>query len=405
MQRDRIVINVRGTVFETFIGTLERFPNTLLGSKSRRQLLRSPISNELTLQTNVTAFEAILFYYQSNGFLVRPPWLPMEHFEQECRYFQLSDKTIKQMKEREGYVVRSKADVNTKSFRGKFWNLLEYPSSSSAARVYAVVSSSVILASVVFNCVTSVPEVQESSADDKLEDPTFLAEFIFQIFFAVEFVLRLLFCPNKIKFVKNLLNIIDIIAIFPYFILLTIKVEGLSRFSFLRILRMVRVLRLLRMTKQSGNLETVIKIMKTCGPEMLTFAQCILVVCVFFGSLEYIAEYGTPNTQFVSIPESMWWALQTVVSLGYGDIVPNTTQGKFVGSTVAILGSMLLLVPLLSVGGKYLSMYCKTYSLQLVYDDERDKEMVRKKMENELRAKRQQKLRKPSLIVRRVVTL
>ena len=116
---------------------------------------------------------------------------------------------------------------------------------------------------------------------------------------------------------------------------------------------------------------------------MISFFQCLLVFCCLFGSLEYYTEYEIPNTQFVSIPESMWWALQTVVCLGYGDIVPCSIEGKIMGSIVAIIGAMLTTVPLLFLGRKYLRMYCKTFSLRLVHDAERDRKIVPKEIGNE----------------------
>ena len=373
---NRIFISVRGTIFETYVATLERFPDTLLGSDMCRERFYYQKLKGLVFDRNVMAFEAILFYYQSNGRLVRPPWMAMETFEDECRYFRLSEFAIDKMKEAEGLILDSNPRVFRKNtLREKIWCFLEFPESSMAAQIYALLSNLLILASICLSCVVSVPNFIENT------DAAFLTELSFQIIFAIEFILRLLFAQNKIKFFENSLTVIDFLAIFPYFLVMLINRRKLSSLTFLRVTRTIRILRILRLSKHSDQLDKVLRIIQSCKSEVVTFLQCLLVFCCLFGSLEYAAERSQDNTLFISIPEGMWWALQTALCLGYGDIVPKRPRGKLIGGVVAALGALLLTVPLLLIGGKYLSIYAKTFSVH-IGDDLANENSTKKKKGN-----------------------
>ena len=97
-----------------------------------------------------------------------------------------------------------------------------------------------------------------------------------------------------------------------------------------------------------------------CLKDLCFVGLCLFVLSFTSGSIEYIIEYRTPETDYNSIPDGMWWALQTVVTLGTGDIVPVTTIGKIMGGAVAYFGMMILSVPLLFVGGKFMKLYKHT---------------------------------------------
>ena len=365
MENPRIVINIRGIVFETFLETLEKFPDTLLGTKLSRQSFHHPLRDELVFDRNPVAFDAILFYYQSNGCLIRPPWVRMKDFEEECRYFCLGDAAINKMKKRENYIVKKRTKIIRKnSFREKIRIFFEYPESSRSAKLYGIGSFLLIVISVALTCAISLPRTGNDSRNGMFRDALFLTELVLQSIFGVEFLLKLSLSPEKIKFMKNTLNAIDAIAVLPYFIILVADVEKVPIAAFLKIVRTARVLRLLRLIKYSENLEISITIITRCFYGMAIFLQCLLLFCFLFGSLEYLTEHETPNTQFVSIPEAMWWALQTVVCLGYGDIVPKSIQGKIMGSVVATVGTVLVSVPLFSIGRHYKFLNRKTFAIK-----------------------------------------
>ena len=375
----RVLINVRGTVYETKASTLSRFPNTLLGSEKERSKYFDKNQNAITLDRDCEAFETILFYYQSGGILAKPSWISLETFVEECRYYKISEDQIAQLKQREtGEEIRYRECIVTQNnFRSKAWLFLEYPESSLGATIYSIIIFILIMLSLAVEFALTIPQIKSSIRNkndtkirrENLADNLLIIEMLFQVLFAAEFLSRVLFCPNMLRFFISTGNIVDSLAIFPYFLNLSIYFKDFSvTLDFLRVLRTFRVLRMFRISKTSRTLTAVISILRNCCKEFLVLIQCIVVVCVFFGSIGYYTEQGNPNTQFTSIPESMWWALQTVVCLGYGDIIPSTLMGKFSGSWVAIVGAVTLTVPLVSIGGKYMFTYTKRFSLQMGRD-------------------------------------
>ena len=391
MHDHRITIKVREAVFETYSRTLERFPDTLLGSECSRRTFYCPISEKLIFDRNIIAFDAILYYYQSNGCLIRPPFLSMEVFEEECRYFRLNNLEITRMKESEGYVIREQPQNVTKdSYREKMLNLLEQPESSHAAEIYAILSMLLIVGSVILSCVITMPDIVKIEEKDMFKSPVFSTELAFHCVFAAELILRFSLSRRKIEFMKSVLNIIDILAILPYFAVLLVDVENAKSVAYLRVVRIIRTLRMLHFAKHSGILEIVIKIFKRCTEDFVIFLQCILVFCCAFGSLEYYIEHDVIDTQFISIPEAMWWALQTMLCLGYGDIVPTSVPGKILGGIVSTLGAISLTVPLLFIGKNYLGLYHTTFSLKAGYFFENGHEIVENEKTNQEKGTKQE---------------
>ena len=110
---------------------------------------------------------------------------------------------------------------------------------------------------------------------------------------------------------------------------------------------------------------TVVNILQNCFLDILTMCMYILLTSVFWASMVYYAEMAETNTLFKSIPDSMWWAIQTVLTIGYGDIIPKTAIGKTIGSAVTVLAAFTLTVPLLSLGGKLLNLYSKKFHVDI----------------------------------------
>ncbi len=374
-ERARIKIKIRSLTFETYLSTLQRFPNTLLGSERKRSQYYNAATDSLVFDRSTCAFDSILYYYQSNGSLIRPPWLSMQDFEKECRFFEIEEHAITAMKEREGYfrIGNDKDRINQRKFRlvscrEKMWLFFEHPESSMPAHVYAIISFLFIALSVTLTCITTIPSIKRREKPDLFSDEYFLAELVLNTFFASEFSCRLFCAPKTLRFIISPLNLIDVSAIFPYFVILCIDANKVSTVEFLKIIRTVRVLRLFRLTKQSKTVHTVMVIMSQCINDLLTVFICLFITSVISASLQYYTEVNVPGTAFTSIPESMWWAIQTLVCLGYGDIIPISSLGKLVASAVSIFGAITLTVPLLSIGGRYLLMYSKQFEVPIGED-------------------------------------
>lgn len=360
----RIVINVSGEMFETRDKTLKRFPDTLLGDDCKRQEYFCGKSKQYFFNRNRQSFEAILYFYQSNGNLTRPSNIRFEDFEKECQFFQIPKSTMSFLKQKEGRALEDEEDEEKKeavvtsppTMCSKIWDLLENPETSKGARILAIFSLITIFFSVTLACLETV-SVLKQKTDDIFQDPFFVIELCLNSYFLLELTCRVMFCPDKKSFFTKTLNIIDIVAVVPYFIILAIDIDKLTSLGFLRILRFLRVLRLFRLSKHSERIKIVGAIFAESIKDLRLFFVCLMIIAVFSGSLMYYLENTKPNSPFTSIPESMWWALQTVVTLGSGDIVPATLGGKFYSAIFMVFGAVTISLPVLSIVMKFTTMY------------------------------------------------
>ena len=362
---------VRGKSYETRELTLDRFPDTLLGQYERRQRLKNPDTHVIEVDCSYGAFDAILFYYQSHGLLARPPDIGMEEFLITCQLFEIEDKVLRELcvKEKHCYVPKKDPDdlpppiPVVLTMREKFWKFLEDPTFSIPARIYAITSVVLVVASTILQLAVTEPDIINTRTRNLSDDPYSQIELALNTFFLSEYVVRFLVCWEKRKFVFEFENVIDLFAVFPYFFTIGIDVDSAKNLGFIRAVRTIRVLRVLRFSKQSETLSSVVDSLKTCVHEFLVLLMCLFVICCLCGSTVYYLESIDDDTQFISIPHSMWWAIQTVVCLGYGDIIPQTFFGRLFAMSVAIFGVLTLSIPLLFLGSKYVSMATQVFNV------------------------------------------
>ena len=398
----RVRIKIRNEIFETFVTTLERFPDTLLGSFDKRIDYYDRSTDMFIFSPHIISFDAILYYYQSHGSLIRPPFISLHDFVRDCNYFELSKRSIRRMKERDGFIdttfletITYPETADSKSLRNSLWRFLECPESSCGARIFAFTNFILIVFSVLFACFVTHPSVSIDHLN-LYNDPLFLTDVALNAYFGFEYLLRAAVAPKLLRFLVLPLSIIDFVAVFPYFVVLSIEAEQVSNVNFLRMFRTLRVLRLFRLTRQSKTFRTVVLILSRCIEDILMLFICFFIACVISASIQYYVECNIPGTAFTSIPESMWWAIQTLVCLGYGDIVPISFWGKIVAAGAAIFGAITLTVPLLSVGGKYLTLYAQRFRVPVGEDmDPNDRKLSVRKMGTEASTS---KLRSTSVI-------
>ncbi|GLG93032.1 Potassium voltage-gated channel protein Shaw [Gryllus bimaculatus] len=300
---ERVVINVSGLRFETQLRTLNQFPDTLLGDPARRIRYFDPLRNEYFFDRNRPSFDAILYYYQSGGRLRRPVNVPLDVFSEEIKFYELGELATNKFREDEGFIKEEEKPLPSHEFQRKVWLLFEYPESSQAARVVAIISVFVILLSIVIFCLETLPEfkhykvfntttngtkIEEDEVPD-ITDPFFLIETICIIWFTFELSVRFLACPNKLNFFRDVMNIIDIIAIIPYFITLaTVVAEEESTLNvvrapvspqdkstnqamslaILRVIRLVRVFRIFKLSRHSKGLQILGRTLKASMREL-----------------------------------------------------------------------------------------------------------------------------------------
>lgn len=370
----RVIINVSGQRFETQMRTLNRFPDTLLGNPVKRKEFWDVRRNEYFLDRHRPAFQAILYYYQSGGRLRRPIEVPEDIFLEELEFYELGEDTIRCYKQKEGFLIEERAVLPEVDWQRKLWLFCEEPTSSRAARAFAIVSVICILVSVTNFCMETLPNFErpvcinyttsdgQSIVEPNYRDPFFIVESVCVTWFTVEFVLRLTSCPSKRSFCKSIMNIFDFLAIFPYFIILIIQqTEGncetagkSGSFIFIRVLRVFRIFKL---SKHSQGLRILGLTIKTSMHELGMFFFFLIVAMVIFSSAVYYAEAGQENTELNSIPGAFWWAIVTMTTVGYGDVTPMGVWGKLVGTLCVIAGVLTIALPVPVVVANFNNFY------------------------------------------------
>ena len=354
-QDAKIVINVSGLRYQTYIATLERFPDTLLGSAIKRERYYDHELGELFFDRNRSAFEAILGFYQNDGSMFRPDNVPVKIIAGEIMFFELGSAAVDQLFEMPGYTSTEETVLPKNKLQRSIWLLCEHPDSSTCARVLAFWSLAVILVSIVTFCLESMPEFRcqrdESSTDDhcsgKKEQPWFSIEIVCIVWFTLEYLVRLLSSPEKIKFLKSFLNIIDLVAILPYYITLPLDNASGGSFAVLRVIRLVRVFRIFKLSRHSKGLQILGQTLRASMRELGMLIFFMLIVVVLFSSAIYYAEGPEDNkdTDFTSIPGAFWWSVVTMTTVGYGDKYPKSWQGMIVGSICALSGVLTIALP------------------------------------------------------------
>lgn len=378
--RRKVVLNISGMIYETFASTLDKYPETLLGSSIKRSLVTDDKTGHIYLERNRTSFEAILFYYQSSGCLIRPLNTPMVEFEVECSYFDIPEEAIKRMKDRDGFLykraVKTPRYKYYRDFQHTLWQFFEFPREfgNPSAMIYFIFSFSMILVSIAIFCIET--EITKDLHGIELRDYKYINESIeiaLNVFFAIEIWARLFAYPIKGRFFKKILNLVEISSVSLYLMSVAFPPHWVRTWA-INFSRILRSFRIARLTRVSTMIKTSILVFKSSINDILAVWFTILIICVLFGSAMYYIEMAEPGTKFTSIPMSMWWAMQTVLCLGYGDIVPTTVMGKIFGTFMLYYGVVTVMVLVLALGSRFFDMYAKFINMGSWLPEEQNKE-------------------------------
>ena len=182
----------------------------------------------------------------------------------------------------------------------------------------------------------SVPSIQS-----KYGAILYVFEWFFTIVFTIEYFLRINSAKKRFKYIVSAWGIIDLLAIIPTY-LATIY-PPIRVLLDIRILRLIRVFRVFKLKKYVTGGNTMMIALEKSRPKILAFLLFVLLVSVVLGSLMYVIEGQTNG--FDTLPDSIYWAIVTLTTVGYGDVVPITILGKIVASLIMILGYGIIAVP------------------------------------------------------------
>lgn len=224
---------------------------------------------------------------------------------------------------------------NLKNWQVKLHTVI-FEADTKAGRFFDVVLLWAILFSVILVMAESVSELR-----DRYEDLFWTLEWIFTILFTIEYVLRILCVVRPVRYMISFYGLIDLLSIVPtYLSLFFIDTHSLRIIRALRLLRVFRVLKLARFVKES---DLIIQALKNSRYRIIVFLFGVLAVTSIMGTIMYIVE--SPETGFTSIPRSIYWAIVTLTTVGFGDIAPQTDLGQFIASIVMVLGYAIIAIP------------------------------------------------------------
>jgi len=211
-----------------------------------------------------------------------------------------------------------------------------YEADTPAGKLFDVILLIVILASIVFVMLESV-----KSIDNKYHNFLNIAEWVITILFTIEYIARIISVKKPFKYIFSFYGIIDLLATIPKY--LSLIFVGTHHLVALRALRLMRVFRILKLVHYIGESNNFIIALKASRIRILVFISFILILCIILGTLMYLIEDDASG--FTSIPESVYWAIVTLTTVGYGDIAPVTPLGQFIASLVMILGYSIIVIP------------------------------------------------------------
>jgi voltage-gated potassium channel len=166
-------------------------------------------------------------------------------------------------------------------------------------------------------------------------------EWAFTALFTVEYVLRLYCAPRTLAYARSFFGIVDLLAIVPTY--LSLIVPGSQSLLTIRALRLLRIFRVLKLAHYLGEANVLSTALRSSRRKVTVFLGTVLVLVVILGSAMYLIEGS--ESGFTSIPRSVYWAIVTLTTVGYGDITPRTVPGQMLASMVMILGYSIIAVP------------------------------------------------------------
>ena len=174
-------------------------------------------------------------------------------------------------------------------------------------------------------------------------DELYVIEWLFTILFSIEYLLRLYSVMKPIKYATSFFGVVDLVSILPGFIGLLFPFAGFQSLLVLRALRLLRIFRIFKLTRYLGEATALSQAIIKSKNRIIVFLSTIIVLSFITGAGMYLVE--GPSNGFTSIPQSVYWAITTLTSTGYGDTVPQTPLGKMLAIFIMIMGYSLIIVP------------------------------------------------------------
>ncbi|MEE9406997.1 MAG: ion transporter [Polaribacter sp.] len=230
--------------------------------------------------------------------------------------------------------MKNNSEKNT-SWKHRLHEII-YEADTKEGKLFDVILLIAIIASIVLVMLESV-----KSFDDEYHNFLNISEWIITILFSIEYILRIISIKKPLKYVFSFYGIIDLLSTIPKY--LSFIFIGSHHFAALRALRLLRVFRILKLARYVGASNRLLVALKASRAKIAVFLFFVVIVCIILGTIMYMIE-GEENG-FTSIPRSVYWAIVTLTTVGFGDIAPQTPLGQLIASVIMILGYGIIAIP------------------------------------------------------------
>ncbi|XP_076860198.1 A-type voltage-gated potassium channel KCND1 isoform X2 [Brachyhypopomus gauderio] len=372
-----LIVNVSGLRFQTWKNTLDRYPDTLLGS-SEKEFFYNEDTQEYFFDRDPEMFRHILNFYRT-GKLHYPRQECIQAFDEELAFYGIvpdiiGDCCMEEYRDRkkenqERLAEDTEAEMATdtplppnSTPRERLWRAFENPHTSTMALVFYYVTGFFIAVSVIANVVETVPcppvkgSVKNLPCGEKYDVAFFCMDTACVLIFTFEYLMRLFAAPSRCKFMRSVMSVIDVVAILPYYIGLVMPENEDVSGAFVT-LRVFRVFRIFKFSRHSQGLRILGYTLKSCASELGFLLFSLTMAIIIFATVMFYAEKGTDETNFTSIPASFWYTIVTMTTLGYGDMVPNTIAGKIFGSICSLSGVLVIALPVPVIVSNFSRIY------------------------------------------------
>ncbi|WP_165310719.1 ion transporter [Vibrio ziniensis] len=207
---------------------------------------------------------------------------------------------------------------------------------TKAGKIFDIALIIAIFTSLTILVLGSIPSISAQWSNELR-----LIEYGFTALFTIEYLTRLYCSPKPSAYAKSFYGVIDLVAILPTY--LVILFPSASFMGVIRALRVMRIFRILKLVRYLQDSNMLLRSLLGARRKIIIFFSTVAILVTILGSFIYVIE--GPEHGFTSIPQSIYWAIVTITTVGYGDVVPQTTLGKGVAALTMLLGYSILAVP------------------------------------------------------------
>ena len=233
-------------------------------------------------------------------------------------------------------IIKLKEKNANKDLRTRLHDII-YEADTPAGKWFDIILLILILASIAVVMMESV-----SSIGNEYANELNIAEWIFTGLFTIEYIARIVVIKKPSKYIFSFYGLVDFFSTIPKY--LSLLLVGTHALVALRALRLLRVFRILKLARFIGESTVLINALKASKAKISVFLMAVLMLCIILGTVMYMIE-GGGDSGFTSIPRSVYWAIVTLTTVGYGDIAPTTAFGQFIAAIIMILGYSIIAIP------------------------------------------------------------